>query len=63
MKTMTKRDININAVCAHCGELLDTNELPREAIDESDGSLDLEGLLLIVGTEHFCFKDLDEEEA
>lgn len=46
------RDININAVCAHCGELLDTNEASRD--DVVGGTLDLQGIDLYVG-DHACF--------
>ena len=63
------RDININAVCAHCGEMLDTNELTREDIDAITGELDLSEIFLLAGTEHECFvtaaepsfQDEDEE--
>lgn len=49
------RDININAVCAHCGELLDTNEANREDIDPG-GVLDLSEIELHVGTAHECWQ-------
>jgi hypothetical protein len=49
------RDININASCAHCGELLDTNEATRNDID-AGGELDLSEVSLHVGTNHECFQ-------
>lgn len=48
------RDININAVCAHCDELLDTNEAEAQDIDPG-GDL-TSGTDLHVGTEHFCLE-------
>ena len=48
------RDININVVCAHCGELLDTNEASRDDIDDS-GVLGISDLEFHVGTLHECF--------
>lgn len=47
------RDININAVCAHCGELLDTNEVDYHE-EVVDGVID--GVELHVGTQHECFQ-------
>jgi hypothetical protein len=47
------RDMNINVSCAHCGEILDTNEASRNDIDDS-GEL-TSGLELHVGTQHECF--------
>lgn len=52
------RDININAVCAHCGELLDTNECSYAEVE--DGVLP--AVDLIIGTEHECFIDRDGDD-
>lgn len=48
------RDMNINVSCAHCGELLDTNEASRQDIDDG-GQLDISLLEFHVGTMHECF--------
>lgn len=53
------RDINLIASCAHCGEVLDTNELTVQ--DILHGELDLSGVGLVVGTQHECFKKVCEE--
>jgi len=52
------RDININVSCAHCGELLDTNEATRDDID-GGGVLDISDLEFHVGTQHECFESKD----
>jgi hypothetical protein len=49
------RDININVSCAHCGELLDTNEATRHDIDDH-GQLDLSLMEFHVGRFHECFE-------
>lgn len=53
------RDMNISVTCAHCGEILDTNEAVREDIGPS-GELDLSDLEFHVGTSHKCFHDEHE---
>jgi hypothetical protein len=53
------RDLNINISCAHCGEVLDTNEASRNDITES-GELDL-NVELHPGYSHECF-DEDSEK-
>lgn len=53
------RDINITATCAHCGEILDTNEADYLE-DVVDG--DLDGTVLIVGTDHECFPKKEDDE-
>lgn len=54
------RDINIDVSCAHCGEILDTNELTRDDIS-STGQLDISELEFHVGTQHECFKGKEGE--
>lgn len=58
--TDKQRDMNINVSCAHCGELLDTNEANRDDIDPS-GELDMTELSFHVGTTHECFQEKEEK--
>lgn len=50
----TDRAVNINAVCAICGEVLDTNEATFAEVQDCDGTL--EPVELLIGTEHECFQ-------
>lgn len=54
------RAICINAVCAECGELLDTNEASLAEVKDNDGVIsDYE---LYVGTTHECFSNMEQSE-
>ena len=53
------RDINITASCAHCGEVLDTNEVSMDSVIH--GEIDLNDAPLIVGTQHECFEKICTE--